>query len=81
MNIPNNYTNPKSEMYKTGIVLETKETIIENRCITITKDLEETRKTVMIISELHDLMLIYSRGIAAQREVGSCEFPMIIEYN
>ena len=80
MNIPNNFTNFKSEMYRTAIIIELKEDVIEHRVITITPTLEETQNLAKAIAEMHDIILIKEKSMPT-RPVGACEFPIVMHYN
>ncbi len=80
MNIPNNYTNKNAELYKTAIIMELKDRVIEHRVLTITKTLEETEVLAKEIAGMHDAILIREQ-MRPIRPVGSCSFPMIIVQN
>jgi hypothetical protein len=80
MNIPNNFTNFKSELYKSAIIIELKERVIEHRVLTITQTLEESQDLAREIAHIHDAILIQEQRQPI-RPVGSCLFPMIIVQN
>lgn len=80
MNIPNNYTNFKSELYKSAIIIELKERVIEHRVLTITETLEESQVLAKEIAQLHDCILIQEQS-RPRRAIGSCSFPLIIVQN
>ena len=80
MNIPNNYTNKKSDLYKSAIIIELKDRVIEHRVLTITETIEETAVLAKEIAAMHDAILIQEQRRPI-RHVGSCSFPMIIVQN
>lgn len=80
MNIPNNYTNKNAELYKSAIIIELKERVVEHRVLTITNTLEETEVLAKEIAELHDVILI-NEQTEPIRPVGVCYFPMKIVMN
>ena len=80
MNIPNNYTNKKSDLFRSQIIMELKDRVIEHRVITITETLEETEELAKEIAAMHDAILIQEQ-MRPIRPVGSCSFPMIIVQN
>lgn len=80
MNIPNNFTNKDAELYKSAIIIDLKDRVIEHRVLTITKTLEDTAQIASEIAELHDVILIVEQR-RPKRAVGACEYPMIIHYN
>lgn len=80
MNLPNNYTNFNSELYKSAIIIELKDRVVEHRVLTITKTVEETEVLAKEIAELHDVILIKEQ-MEPIRPVGACHFPMKIVMN
>ncbi len=80
MNIPNNYTNFKSELYKSAIIIELKDRVIEHRVLTITETLEESQELAATIAHVHDAILIKEQ-CEPIRPAGMCYFPMKIVMN